>query len=214
MTLTDTLGAVCAYLNLPPAARTATLESKTNFLRPVRDGYASGVATCLHRGATTIVIETRVTDDQGRLVALTVQTQAVIPVESDRQAATAADLVQRYCVAWQDGDLAGLLACYAPEFTLHYGGSSELAGHHVGLDAALGALSEATRRTGRELIAIEDVLSSPTSAVLVVRERFRRGGEEAEVRRVLRYRIDGDRFTDCWLHDEDQTLVDRFWSQP
>jgi uncharacterized protein (TIGR00369 family) len=78
MTLADTLGAVCAFLNLPQGARTATLESKTNFFRPVSKGALSGTATPLHVGKATIVVQTDLRDDAGKRVALVVQTQAVI----------------------------------------------------------------------------------------------------------------------------------------
>lgn len=77
LTLADSLGGVCAYLNLRAGQSTATLESKTNFMRPVREGQVAGVARPLHRGRTTIVVETRLLDAEGRLVALTLQTQAV-----------------------------------------------------------------------------------------------------------------------------------------
>ncbi|MEM7326048.1 MAG: hypothetical protein AAF531_23375 [Actinomycetota bacterium] len=30
-----------------------------------------------------------------------------------------------------------------------------------------------------------------------------------QIRRVLRYRVDGDRFTACWLHEENQALIDQ-----
>lgn len=78
LTLADSLGGVCAYLNLRPGQSTATLESKTNFIRPVRAGHVEATARPLHRGRTTILVETRVVDAEGRLVALTLQTQAVI----------------------------------------------------------------------------------------------------------------------------------------
>ena len=79
MTLADTVGAVCAFLNLPPGASTATIESKTNFFRAVRKGRAIAVATPLHVGRTTVVVQTDVRDDEGKRVALVTQTQAVIP---------------------------------------------------------------------------------------------------------------------------------------
>lgn len=79
MTLADTLGAVCAFLNLPPGAGTATIESKTNFLRGVRSGDVVGVARPVHAGRTTIVVQTELTDGDGRKVALVTQTQAVLP---------------------------------------------------------------------------------------------------------------------------------------
>jgi 1,4-dihydroxy-2-naphthoyl-CoA hydrolase len=78
MALADSAGATCAYLNLPEgAAGTTTIESKTNFLGAVRSGTATAVATPLHVGGTTVVVETAVTDDTGRLVAKVTQTQMV-----------------------------------------------------------------------------------------------------------------------------------------
>ena len=85
MALADSLGAVCAFLNLPEgAAATSTIESKTNFFRGVRtdDGPVTAVATPLHAGRTTIVVQTDLRDAQDRRVALVTQTQAVIPARS------------------------------------------------------------------------------------------------------------------------------------
>jgi hypothetical protein len=45
-----------------------------------------------------------------------------------------------------------------------------------------------------------------------VRDRLTRDGESHELRRVLRYRVAEDRLVECWLHDEDQRLVDRLWA--
>jgi 1,4-dihydroxy-2-naphthoyl-CoA hydrolase len=79
MTLADSLGGICAYLNLPEGAATSTIESKTNFFRAVRSGLIHGSASPLHVGRTTIVVQTDVRDDRGRRVALVTQTQAVLP---------------------------------------------------------------------------------------------------------------------------------------
>lgn len=79
MGLADVSGGLCAFLNLPDGASgTTTIESKTNMFRAVRSGNATAEAKPLHRGRTTIVVETTVTDDSGRLVAKTTQTQAVL----------------------------------------------------------------------------------------------------------------------------------------
>jgi 1,4-dihydroxy-2-naphthoyl-CoA hydrolase len=79
MSLADTTGASCAFQNLPEdAAGTTTIESKTNFLRAVRDGYAEAVSRPLHAGRTVVVVETDVTDAAGRPVAKVLQTQAVL----------------------------------------------------------------------------------------------------------------------------------------
>jgi uncharacterized protein (TIGR00369 family) len=78
MTLADSLGAICAFLNLPQGAMTSTIESKTNFFRPVTQGTVHGTTTPLHVGRTTIVVQTDLRDDAGKRVALVTQTQAVI----------------------------------------------------------------------------------------------------------------------------------------
>jgi uncharacterized protein (TIGR00369 family) len=79
MALADSAGATCAYLNLPESSSTtATIESKTNFIRPVTSGTVAATARPLHVGSTTIVVETDVRDSDDRLVARTTQTQAVL----------------------------------------------------------------------------------------------------------------------------------------
>jgi 1,4-dihydroxy-2-naphthoyl-CoA hydrolase len=78
MSLADTVGAVCAFLNLPAGAGTATVQSATNFVRGVRDGALHATAQPLHVGRSFIVVRTDLTDDQDRLVGQTTQTQAVL----------------------------------------------------------------------------------------------------------------------------------------
>jgi len=79
MGLADTTGAISAFLNLPSGASgTATIESKTNFFRAVREGEVHGTTKPLHAGRTTIVVQTDLRDDAGKLVGQTTQTQAVL----------------------------------------------------------------------------------------------------------------------------------------
>jgi uncharacterized protein (TIGR00369 family) len=78
MTLADSVGAACAFLNLPSGAGTSTIESKTNFFRGVTDGHVEAVARPLHVGRRTIVVQTDVFDAGGKRVAQVTQTQAVL----------------------------------------------------------------------------------------------------------------------------------------
>jgi 1,4-dihydroxy-2-naphthoyl-CoA hydrolase len=78
MTLADSAGAMCAYLNLPAGATTSTVESKTNFFRAVRSGAAHATSRPLHVGRSFIVVQTDLTDDGGKPVGQTTQTQAVL----------------------------------------------------------------------------------------------------------------------------------------
>ena len=79
MSLADSTGAICAFLNLPDGSMTSTIESRTNLLRAVRQGQVEAVARPLHVGRTVIVVETELRDADGRLVAKTSQIQAVLP---------------------------------------------------------------------------------------------------------------------------------------
>jgi len=78
MTLADSVGAVCAFLNLPEGAGTSTVASTTSLVRGVRSGTAHAVARPLHVGRSFILVGVEVSDDDGRLVAQVSQTQAVL----------------------------------------------------------------------------------------------------------------------------------------
>ena len=79
MGLADSAGGLCAYLNLPDgAAGTATIQSGTSFLRPVRDGYVDAISRPLSVGRNVIAVDTEVVDAKGRAVARVVQSQAVL----------------------------------------------------------------------------------------------------------------------------------------
>lgn len=79
MAFADTLGAIAAILNMPQGARTTTIESKTNFIGGAPLGTrVVGESIPVHRGRTTVVCQTTVKSEAGKLVALVTQTQLVI----------------------------------------------------------------------------------------------------------------------------------------
>ena len=83
MAFADTLGAAATFLNLPEGAHTTTVESKTNFLAASEMGSKiRGETTPVHKGRTTMVWQTRVTNEKGRLAALVTQTQLVLSARS------------------------------------------------------------------------------------------------------------------------------------
>ena len=80
MAFADTLGAVAAILNMPQGSRTTTIESKTNFIGGAAIGVrVTGESVPVHKGRTTVVCQTTLRTDAGKLVALVTQTQLVIP---------------------------------------------------------------------------------------------------------------------------------------
>ena len=79
MALADTAGALVVFLGLPDGAATATMSSTTQMFKPVRAGTVRAVAAPLHRGRTTVTVQTDLRDLAGNLVAQTTQIQAVRP---------------------------------------------------------------------------------------------------------------------------------------
>jgi len=78
MAFADTIGAAGTVVNLAPGQNTATLESKTNFFSAAFEGVVRAESTPLHKGKRTHVWQTRVTDANGKLLSLTIQTQVIL----------------------------------------------------------------------------------------------------------------------------------------
>jgi 1,4-dihydroxy-2-naphthoyl-CoA hydrolase len=82
MAFADTLGASATILNLRDGTWTTTIESKTNFFAPAPVGTrVLGECTPLHRGKRTMVWQTKVTSEEGRLLAIVTQTQMVLEAQ-------------------------------------------------------------------------------------------------------------------------------------
>lgn len=83
MAFADTLGAIGTIASMPQGSRTTTIESKTNFMGAAPVGTrVRGESTPLHRGRTTQVWTTRITSEQGKLLAVVTQTQMILPAGS------------------------------------------------------------------------------------------------------------------------------------
>ena len=79
MAFADTLSACATMINLPKGAGTTTLESKTNFLAGVPAGSkVIGECTPIHRGKSTMVWQTKISLESGKLCAIVTQTQMVL----------------------------------------------------------------------------------------------------------------------------------------
>jgi uncharacterized protein (TIGR00369 family) len=80
MALADSVGAAATVINLPKDAKgTTTIESKTNFVGPAKEGsVVIATATPIHRGRRTQVWQTRIETEDGKLVALVTQSQLVL----------------------------------------------------------------------------------------------------------------------------------------
>jgi uncharacterized protein (TIGR00369 family) len=83
MAFADTLGAIGAVLNLAPRGNTTTIESSTKFLAAAPTGtVVTGEATALHKGRTTMVWQTLIRREDGRLCAVVSQTQLMMEAKA------------------------------------------------------------------------------------------------------------------------------------
>jgi uncharacterized protein (TIGR00369 family) len=82
MTLADTVAGAGAYMNLARGQETVTVELKINLIGAVREGGIRAEATPLHRGRTTSIWETRITDENDKLVAVALSTHLVLDHKS------------------------------------------------------------------------------------------------------------------------------------
>lgn len=125
-------------------------------------------------------------------------------------AATAANLAaaRRYVDAWLAGDFPGMMATYSDGFVLHWFGDNPFARTYDGKAEAIPALIEFTKRTGRRLVEVVDVMAGPARATVIVREALTLGGVERQVERALVYRVEDGLLAECWVYDQDQRLID------
>ncbi len=77
--LADHAGGTVAVISLSPGMATTTIESKTNFLRPIRIGdTAHARCIALHKGRSTMILQTTITRDDGKIAAIVTQTQMIM----------------------------------------------------------------------------------------------------------------------------------------
>ena len=113
--------------------------------------------------------------------------------------------IERYAAAWRDGDLPTIIDCYHDDITLYWFGANALSGNHAGKGAALAALGEFTRRTGRGLPKIVATMAGSERGAIVAREVL--GGTEVE--RTLVFTVRDGKLFECWVYDQEPAVVDR-----
>lgn len=123
------------------------------------------------------------------------------------------DLMRRYLDAAKRGDWETGSSFFAEDIVLHVPGRSVLAGEHRGREAALAYIDAALERThGGVEVELIDMLAGEEHVALVVRERFKRGDGELEIRRANVYRIRGDEIAEVWIFEGDQYAVDELFA--
>lgn len=131
---------------------------------------------------------------------------------SEERVEAARALVESYVEAWKNTDADLLRNHLDKDFVLHYFGNNPFTGSHEGKHAAIKTMATIAGITPRKLVAFDSILFGEDAAAIVVREELQTKRGSIQIRRVFRYRIEDDKFKECWLYEEDQDVVDEAWS--
>lgn len=121
--------------------------------------------------------------------------------------------LRSYAASWLGGDFDAVLGAYADDVVFHYFGQTDLAGAHVGKSTAVDAMAAVSARAPRRILEIIDILAGDHFGAIIAVEELSRDGEVTTARRVFVYRVDAGQIMECWVLDEDQSEIDRFWRQ-
>lgn len=119
------------------------------------------------------------------------------------------DIIERYAELWVRGDTESMIECYHEDMKLHYFGRNRLRGEHLGKTAALDILAEFGRRTDRELVRIVGTMWGATRGAIIAREMIGPDAGRISVERLFVYAVRNGRFSECWVYDQDQALIDQ-----
>jgi uncharacterized protein len=78
---------------------------------------------------------------------------------------------------------------------------------HRGKAECLAVLKLVKLKTNRQLLEIKDVTAGQNFGAIIATERFEYHGKSVELERILRYRVSDDKLVECWIHDQDQELI-------
>jgi uncharacterized protein len=118
-------------------------------------------------------------------------------------------VIERYAELWVRGDTVSMVEYYNEDMKLHYFGRNGLAGVHEGKAAVLGILTEFSRRTDRALVRIVATMSGATRGAIIVQEMIGPDVDRTSVERLFVYSLRNGRFSECWVYDQDQALIDQ-----
>lgn len=120
--------------------------------------------------------------------------------------------MRRYCVAWQQGDFATVVATWDDGIVAHIPGRNLFSGTYKGKDAVVDISLRVQKFAPRYPVGIHDFLTSERHGVVLARERAVRDGDVLEVNRVYVFHLGDGKITELWVLEYDQRTVDSFYS--
>ncbi|UCE62175.1 MAG: nuclear transport factor 2 family protein [Phycisphaerales bacterium] len=125
-----------------------------------------------------------------------------------------AELARKYLEAWSAGELDTVRSMLTNDVEVHIPGRTPLAGVYRNASDFFGYIDKVLDLTGgkTERIEILDILANDERAAAITRVRFRRPGKNTECRRFFTFDIRDGRIYELWVFDEDQYVVDEFFS--
>jgi len=123
------------------------------------------------------------------------------------------ELVRKAYEAFSKGDMGTLRGLFAEDVVYHTGGRSPIAGDFRGIDETLQSFAKIFELSGGTFkVEIHDVLANDEHAVVLAFASGKRDGKSLDQRYAHVLHLKDRKFTESWIHNEDQYAADDFWS--
>lgn len=125
-----------------------------------------------------------------------------------------ADLLQAHLDALARGDIAQAMSFYSDDVVFHYPGHNLLSGDHRGKDQVLALMGRVMQLTDDSFRPeVHDIVASDDHVAALVTVHATRGGTQADWQSLDLFHVRDGKLSEHWVHEVDQELVDRFWSE-
>jgi uncharacterized protein len=124
------------------------------------------------------------------------------------------ELLRAHIDALGRGDIEQAMSFYSDDVVFHYPGRNPLSGDYRGQEQVLALLDRVMRLTdGAFRPEVHDILASDDHVAALVTVHATRDGTPTEWQSVDLYHVREGKISEHWVHEVDQDLVDRFWSE-
>ncbi len=115
--------------------------------------------------------------------------------------------------AFAEGDMATLNELFADDIVWHFPGNNPLSGDYEGKEAVFALFARLAQETeGTFSNDLHDLLANDDHAVALVNQHAERGGKSLDNQSVHISHWKDGKLTEFWSMQDDQSVVDQFYS--
>jgi ketosteroid isomerase-like protein len=124
-----------------------------------------------------------------------------------------AELARKAGEALGRGDIDTFLTFHTDDVVQHIPGQNQLSGTYEGKDQFAKLFQRQFELLdGPPSVELHDVLATDDHVAVLAKQTFTRGGKSFTANLVVVIHVRDGKFSEIWLHPEDQYAADEFWS--